>query len=119
MAKHSPEGNASLKLVAGSSAAVAYIWYGDDAAWSRLHRFRWRSGSVISNVGMPRYYLSRACKTPSLYFKDGPLSRIILQHCPILQKPFAPTPWAFNGHAQTLLSGALLVIHPQHHPCKA
>ena len=64
---------------------------------------------------MPRYYLSRVCKTPSLYFKDGPLSRIILQHCPILQKPFAPTPWAFNGHAQTLLSGALLNINTQHH----
>ena len=118
MAKHSPEGNASLKLVAGSSAAVAYIWCGNDAASSRLHLFTWRSGSVISDVGMPRYYLSRACKTPSLYFKDGPLSRIILQHCPILQKPFAPTPWAFNGHAQTLLSGALLVINIQHHPAR-
>ncbi|CAL5218897.1 g638 [Coccomyxa viridis] len=72
-----PQGNhTSLKAVAGSSAAIAYIWY----------------------------YLSRVCKVPSLYFKEGPLSQIVLEHCPLLQKPFAPTPWAFNGHAQTLLS---------------
>ena len=54
---------------------------------------------------MRRYYLSRVCKVPTLYFKEGPLSEIILEHCQILRKPFAPTPWAFNGHAQTLLSG--------------
>ena len=54
---------------------------------------------------MRRYYLSRVCKVPTLYFKEGPLSQIILEHCQVLQKPFAPTPWAFNGHAQTLLSG--------------
>ena len=60
---------------------------------------------------MARYYLSKVCKAPQLYFKDGPLSRLVLEHCQILQEQFCPTPWAFNQHAQTMLSGAVL-----HHP---
>ena len=60
---------------------------------------------MFDNVLLCRYYLSRVCKVPTLHFKEGPLSHIILKHCQLLQKPFAPTPWAFNAHAQTLLSG--------------
>ncbi|BDA43976.1 Phospholipase ABHD3 [Coccomyxa sp. Obi] len=67
---------ARLTTVAGTSISAAYLWY----------------------------YLSKVCKAPQLYFKDGPLSRLVLEHCQILQEPFCPTPWAFDQHTQTMLS---------------
>ena len=56
-------------------------------------------------VALGRFYLTRACQLPALYYKDGNLSRQILKHCSLLVKPYRPTYWAFNAHAQTTLSG--------------
>ena len=52
-----------------------------------------------------RFYLSRVCQRPALYFKEGALSHHVLKHVTLLQKPYRPTFWAVNAHIQTTLSG--------------
>ena len=45
---------------------------------------------------------------PRLYTHPGTCSiaAAILERCPELHEPFVPTPWAPNGHAQSMMGGA-------------
>jgi len=52
-----------------------------------------------------RYYLTAICKQPALYFMEGKLSSLVLQHCTLLRKQYRPPFWVWNPHAQTVLSG--------------
>lgn len=52
-----------------------------------------------------RYYLTAICKRPALYFMEGKLSSVVLQHCTLLRKQYRPPFWVWNPHAQTILSG--------------
>lgn len=44
---------------------------------------------------------------PDLYAAPAPASvaAAVLERCTVLHTPFAPTPWAPNGHAQSALGG--------------
>ncbi|KAL3157532.1 hypothetical protein ABBQ32_011990 [Trebouxia sp. C0010 RCD-2024] len=50
------------------------------------------------------YYLYYVCQQPALYFKEGKLSELVLNHCTLLRKKYRPTIWAVNPHIQTVLS---------------
>ena len=52
-----------------------------------------------------RHY-SALCTQPELVYQDGRLSRLVLDKCPALLRPYYPTFWATNAHVQTLLCGA-------------
>ena len=70
-------------------------------------------------LGCPGTILSRVCKTPSLYFKDGPLSRIILQHCPNLAKAVRPHPMGIQRSCPgRCFQVRCLSINIQHHPAR-
>ncbi|GLC38029.1 hypothetical protein PLESTB_000444500 [Pleodorina starrii] len=50
-----------------------------------------------------QHYNDNVAAPPRLWLADGPLRERVLPHCSALLRPFAPTPWAANRHAQTVL----------------
>ncbi|EFJ41748.1 hypothetical protein VOLCADRAFT_31576, partial [Volvox carteri f. nagariensis] len=59
---------------------------------------------VLADGCTPRqHYNDNVAAPPRIWLADGPLREKVLPHCNALLRPFAPTPWAANRHAQTLL----------------
>ncbi|GLI69198.1 hypothetical protein VaNZ11_013770, partial [Volvox africanus] len=54
-------------------------------------------------LGYWQHYNDNVAAPPRLWLADGPLREKVLPHCSHLLRPFAPTPWAANQHAQTVL----------------
>ena len=77
----------------------------------------WYLGVPCVNAGHTvsgfRYYLQYVCQQPALYYKEGRLSRLVLQQCTLLRKKYRPTLWAINPHLQTVLSGETEVLQQQ------
>lgn len=48
----------------------------------------------------------KSVAAPKLFLGSGPLAKLIVERCPILQEPYWPAPLAFSAHAQTMLTGA-------------
>lgn len=57
-------------------------------------------------VSTRRNYSRSTCAT-QLYFKPGALGKLVVESCPLLMSVYKPSPVAFSGHVQTLVTSAL------------
>ncbi|KAG2433531.1 hypothetical protein HYH02_012649 [Chlamydomonas schloesseri] len=71
-------------------------------------------GAVAALALWQAHYHSNVAVPPRLWVADGPLRERVLPHCSALLRPFAPTPWAANKHAQTVL-GLLRTLTMRNH----
>ncbi|MEE6464280.1 hypothetical protein FKM82_006223 [Ascaphus truei] len=60
------------------------------------------------------YYLSVIAKKPQLVAGGGALCRFLKQHCPAVTDTYYPTPWCWEGRAQTLLR-PFITVKPRVH----
>lgn len=68
--------------------AIEYAKYA--AAFGALALYAWRYTCSVAR--------------PQLYFKAGRLSKIVVERCPELMKPYLPAPLAISPHLQTMLT---------------
>lgn len=47
----------------------------------------------------------KSVAAPKLFLGSGPLAKLIVERCPLLQEPYWPAPLAFSAHAQTMMTG--------------
>src|SRR5687767_9586886 len=57
---------------------------------------------VLAVAGWLAHYRFTAVRTPQLDFNPSRFNRCVLTHLDQLRKPYEPTPWLYNAHAQLL-----------------
>ena len=60
---------------------------------------------ALAFINLALYYLVLVVKKPSLNYQKNEFNQSIVDHTPSLTKPYFPTPWLFNTHAQLIALG--------------
>ncbi|EDV22574.1 uncharacterized protein TRIADDRAFT_58948 [Trichoplax adhaerens] len=67
----------------------------------------WKSILLISFGLSTSYYFYSIVKKPLIIISNGKLKDFIHNHIDTLKRPYYPTPWALNGHLQTVFRAVL------------